>query len=191
MTAIEKIIEFAVSKQNMTRQEIGTTKCYHWCMEFVKYVLENTLPVPATCNLTYSCTQSQANMTHSEYWSEPEDDIKAGDIIFYNWGHDYDSTGNLEHVGIVVEVTDTFIRTIEGNTEENLYGNMNSHVRLKTRTRASLNFNCEYPDYYMRYIDTSPNTEVHTSPADDFNTAVNRMEELLSELKNIYDKYSK
>lgn len=35
----------------------------------------------------------------------------AGDLIFFDWGND----GSIDHVGIVVNVEDGFVNTIEGN----------------------------------------------------------------------------
>lgn len=154
-TAIEKIISYALTTVDKERQELELTTCYHWCMEYVKHVLNKILPAKYTLTLNYSCSQSINAMWNSlnKYWYEPEDDMKVGDIIFYNWYHDYDPTGNLDHVGIVVEVYPDRIITIEGNTESQYYGDMRSHVRKVTRYRNTLDFSCQYPDYYMRLRD--------------------------------------
>lgn len=36
----------------------------------------------------------------------------AGDLIFFDWGND----GSINHVGIVVNVENGFVNTIEGNS---------------------------------------------------------------------------
>lgn len=200
-TAIEKIISYTITTVDKTRQELDLTVCYHWCMEYVKHVLRANLPDEYTTTLNYSCSQSINAMWNSlsKYWYEPDDDIKAGDVIFYNWYHDYDPTGNLDHVGIVVEVYPDRIVTIEGNTESQYYGDMRSHVRKVTRYRNTLDFSCQYPDYYMRLRDltdepaTASNNTINPIPTHNVTPASETSEELfeqifadLAKLKEMY-----
>ena len=188
MTTVEKIINYALDSQDKTRGELGLVKSGHWCAEFVSYIIDKAIPNNNVTSI--SCTRMQANMSQSNAWSEPDDDIKAGDIIFYNWDHDYDPTGNLDHVGIVVDVQQNFIRTIEGNTVNS--GNPtdpSNPVKLKTRYRNSLSFYTTYPDYYMRYIGDEPTTNptpTAQTPSTDIMQAITDIQKALDKLKNLY-----
>lgn len=187
---MSNIVSLAIADKDKTRAEISCTACYHWCAEFVSHILKNSdIHTDAKVVISNSCTQMQSRMKNSKWWSEPDDDIKVGDIIFYNWCHDYDTSGNLDHVGIVTEVYTDKIVTIEGNTEANLYGDMNSHVREKTRSRSELNFNCAYPDYYMRY---NPQ-DAATTPANTPDGVIipDKLKALVSDLRRIADELEK
>lgn len=191
---MSNIISLAIADKDKTRKDIGCTTCYHWCAEFVSRIITNSdIHNDAKAVISNSCTQMQAKMKNSKWWSEPDDDIKAGDIIFYNWEHDYDASGNLDHVGIVIEVYTDKIITIEGNTEANLYGDMTSHVREKTRSRSDLNFNCTYPDYYMRYNPIG--TPVHHTTANITPTTEyiipDKLKAVISDLRRIADDLEK
>lgn len=142
------ILETALSFKDKNRNELNLHQSIDWCAETVKEIINRSnIPEGAKNVGTISCNQTIARMRSNDYWYEPMDDMKPGDVIFYNWLHDYDRTGNLDHVGVITEITPTHIKVIEGNTE----GRENTAcVRLVTRSRASLNFNCQYPDYYMR-----------------------------------------
>lgn len=142
------ILETALSYENKSRNELNLHMSLDWCAETVMSIISHAdIPEGAKEVGTISCTQTYNRMKGNDYWYEPEDDMKAGDIIFYNWGHDYDSTGNLDHVGVIIEVHPDHIVTIEGNTEGR---ESTARVRRKLRDRKILNFNCKYPDYYMR-----------------------------------------
>lgn len=149
------LLETALSIVDKTRDDLGLHKSLDWCAETVEYEIQHAdIAEEAKTVTSISCTQMQGKMAKSPYWYEPEDDMKPGDVIFYNWYHDYDPAGNLDHVGIIVDVNDTYITVVEGNTE----GRENWRpVRKKIRYRCNLNFNCAYPDYYMRY--KAPDTE--------------------------------
>lgn len=144
------LYETALSFENKSRDELNLHQSLDWCAETVSAVIDRSSIEEAAKSVTsISCNRMQKAMADSPYWIEPEDDMQVGDPIFFNWGHDYDPEGNLDHVGIIVEVHDNYIVTIEGNTE----GRENWRtVKKKTRYRSSLNFNCEYPDVYMRYV---------------------------------------
>ena len=95
--------------------------------------------------------------------------------------------------GRVNRVITHIIITIEGNTEANLYGDMTSHVREKTRSRSDLNFNCTYPDYYMRYnpIDTPvQHTTVNITPTTEY-IIPDKLKAVISDLRRIADDLEK
>lgn len=191
---MSNIITLAIADKDKTRMEIGCTACFHWCAEFVSYIIKNSDINPnAKTVISNSCTQMQSKMKNSKWWSEPDDDIKAGDIIFYNWGHDYDASGNLDHVGIVTEVYTDKIVTIEGNTESDKYGSMESRVKEKTRPRSDLNFNCAYPDYYMRYnpIDEIIQSDTtHITPTTEY-IIPDKLKAVINDLRRIADDLEK
>lgn len=173
------IYETAMSFEGKTRDDLNLHQSLDWCAETVSSIInKSTIEEEAKLVTSISCTRMQANMANSPYWSEPEDDIQVGDPIFFNWDHDYDPTGNLDHVGIVVEVHDTYIVTIEGNTE----GRENWRtVKRKIRYRNSLKFNCEYPDIYMRYVG-----KTNSEPAAPAKTVYNVTAKAIS--KDVADK---
>lgn len=160
------LYETALSFENKSRDELNLHQSLDWCAETVSAVIDRSSIEEAAKSVTsISCNRMQKAMAESPYWIEPEDDMQVGDPIFFNWGHDYDPEGNLDHVGIIVEVHDNYIVTIEGNTE----GRENWRtVKKKTRYRSGLNFNCEYPDVYMRYVGK---TEKAEEPVEAINSA--------------------
>lgn len=175
------IIETALSFKDKNRNELNLHKSVDWCAETVMEILNRSdIPEPAKEVGTISCNQTIARMRNNDFWYEPQDDMRAGDVIFYNWYHDYDRLGDLDHVGIIVEVTPTTIKTIEGNTE----GRENTAcVRLVTRSRGILNFNCEHPDFYMRLKPSETITPTTNYPAN-----LDKLKELISQLRKISDE---
>lgn len=143
------ILETAISFVDKSRDELNLHQSLDWCAETVKEIINRSdIPSAAKEVGTISCNQTFARMQGNGYWYEPQDKIKPADVIFFNWYHDYDSAGNLDHIGIVKEVHGDYIVTIEGNTE----GRENWRtVKEKRRYFRDLDFNCKYPDYYMRY----------------------------------------
>lgn len=173
------ILNTALSYVDKSRNDLNLHMSLDWCAETVQSIINHAdIPAAAKEVGTISCTQTFNRMKENDYWYEPNDDMKAGDIIFYNWGHDYDRTGNLDHIGVITEVTPTVIKVVEGNTEGR---DANSKVRLITRLRSSLNFNCTYPDYYMRLKPITPTTE--------YNNPINteKIRELVKQLRHISD----
>lgn len=178
------ILETALSFKDKNRNELNLHQSLDWCAETVKEIINRSgIPDVAKEVGTISCNQTIARMRGNDYWYEPQDDMKAGDIIFYNFKHDYDKTGNLDHMGVIVEVNPTTIKVIEGNTE----GRENTAcVRLVTRSRGILNFNCEYPDYYMRLKPMETITSTIEYPAN-----LEKLKSLVSQLRKISDEINK
>lgn len=175
------ILETALSFKDKNRNELNLHQSLDWCAETVKEIINRSdIPEGAKGVGTISCNQTISRMRNNPYWYEPMDDMRVGDVIFYNFNHDYDKTGNLDHVGVIVEVNSDDIKVIEGNTE----GRENTAcVRLKTRSRASLNFNCQYPDYYMRL-------KPYDIPQINNTTSKNleKLKELVRQLRKISDE---
>ena len=179
------ILETALSFKDKNRNELNLHQSVDWCAETIKEIINRSnIPEGAKEVGTISCNQTISRMRNNPYWYEPMDDMKQGDIIFYNWHHDYDKTGNLDHVGVIIEVTPTHIKVIEGNTE----GRENTAcVRLVTRSRASLNFNCEYPDYYMRLkpYDTTKTNNTTSKNLEKLKELVKQLREISNEIEKI------
>lgn len=172
---MDELIKWALNAENKTRTDIGAVKSLDWCAETVEIAVKS-LNIPDTAKQCFniSCNQSRRNALDSGYWYEPEDDMQAGDIIYYNWNHDYDPDGNLDHTGIIVKVADTYIDVIEGNTQGR---GMEAPVRRVRRYRSALNFNCEYPDYYIRYRAITPVPKSNS-----------KLSELIKQLRAIADE---
>lgn len=99
-----------------------------WCALFIDWLFGDDTPF--TGNEHYSCT-SQMNLWKSiGCWENGTSCIAVGDIIYYDW----DSSGDCDHVGIVVQVQGDSITVIEGN-----FGNGNwqsNHVAYRTITHS-------------------------------------------------------
>lgn len=179
MTFTEKLIEYAKSCENKTRIDLNLYESIDWCAETVKHIV-NHVRKEYGAPFNISCTQSHNNAVNTQFWYEPDDMIKAGDIIYYNWGHDYDPTGNLDHTGIVIAVHDGVIDVIEGNTAGR--GNT-APVKLVHRNISDLNFNCQYPDYYIRIKPEYNTNEITTQTLD--NKTLTEIKELLIKAVNL------
>ena len=85
-----------------------------WCAIFVTYCARHVgIPTSVIPNFA-SCTTSRDSFwkPNTRWKSRTEYTPEAGDIIYFDW----DLSGNCDHVGIVKDVDDNYIYTIEGNT---------------------------------------------------------------------------
>ncbi len=86
-----------------------------WCAMFVSFCLryaevpKETVPYDASCP-NWITTLKKWNLYSSASDTVPE----PGDIIFFDWDWD----GSSDHVGLVEEVTEDTIKTIEGNSSD-------------------------------------------------------------------------
>ncbi|MBQ3574257.1 MAG: CHAP domain-containing protein, partial [Clostridia bacterium] len=84
-----------------------------WCAMFASFCLnyadipESEIPRNAGCARWINDLSSRGL-----YAKDGEYTPAAGDLVFFDWEHD----GHSDHVGIVAEVSDTSITTIEGNS---------------------------------------------------------------------------
>lgn len=96
-----------------------------WCAAFVSAVsilcdLTDIMPTECGCGPMITLYQKLGR------WQESDSYVpKAGDVIMYYWndGTNYastDCTGSPDHVGIVVSVSGTSIRVIEGNKSDSV-----------------------------------------------------------------------
>lgn len=110
-------------------------KCVHTCAEFVSFILTKCGYPDVTSTL---CTPMKNKMSGSERWYEPEDWMKEGDVIFFDWDHVVEERP-LDHVAIVCGV--------DGNTVKYINANGSDHTHI---TVDSINKNSPKISYWMR-----------------------------------------
>ena len=136
---IAKTAEECVGKR---RDEVRCAGDYPWCAGFGSYVLNE-------CGIDLydrSCTSMQRKMSESPDWDEPEDWMKRGDYLFFDWDKDPNEALPLDHVGIVVdfdEKTHT-VTYVNGN------GSSSEYV-----TKQKINGESSQIAYWMRYVGDS------------------------------------
>lgn len=112
------LVEVALSQEGKSGGEIywrwyGFEEYQPWCACFVSwcadqcgYIDAGVIPKFSLCSAGVEWFQARGQFMDSSY-------IPAeGDLIFFDWGND----GTIDHVGIVVNVEDGFVNTIEGNS---------------------------------------------------------------------------
>lgn len=98
---------------------LGQTKCWsggmnQWCAIFQGWLLEQVGVKPSDVGWSASCSSWIRSATSKGLYHSRTSGYKpkAGDILFFQWGH----------VGLVYEVKGIHLKTIEGNTDTyNLY----------------------------------------------------------------------
>lgn len=120
----------------------GNHNCADWCGVFITWVSKNT--TYQNTNLYDDIINKNKNMTRAEHWNaeylakhfDSENHLKfnkskshggtytpkPGDYIFIDWdarSWDGNMSGStpIQHVGMVVEVSNGYVHTIEGNTD--------------------------------------------------------------------------
>lgn len=169
------LADTARSRIGHTRQELNY-KCEETCAEGATDVL-NT--VASTYNVeglnvgSTSCNAMYVNMTTSQYWFEPDDFMKEGDYIFFDWDR-IEEDKPLDHVGIVISVTDNEV------TYANINGSNHNTWTLQTMSK----YNCNIA-YWLRYLNPCP-TPRPTSHSiisnNDIYDQIHRLQELRLEL---------
>jgi len=160
-----------------TRQELNY-KCEETCAEGATDVLNtvaDTYKVEGLDVGSTSCNTMYANMTQSPYWYEPEEWMQEGDYIFFDWDR-IEEERPLDHVGIVIEVTDTDV------TYANINGSNHNAWTLQTMSKQNCNI-----AYWLRYINPtpSPRPTSHTIVTNsDIYDQIHRLQELRLELDN-------
>lgn len=94
-----------------------------WCAGYVsamaiKCNLTDIIPTEVSCPKMITLFQNKGRWMEADSYTP-----KVGDIIFYDFDDSGagDNTGNSDHVGIVVRVTDNIIRVIEGNMSDKVW----------------------------------------------------------------------
>ena len=136
---VERIVTRANQIVGMSRNQLGLAGDFAWCAGTVSEVLKY---VGIKNMYDLSCTYMQAKMQKSNEWSEPDDNPKPGDIIFFDWDHVIEERP-LDHVGIIVgfDSKSGTITYVNGNGSSSYYV-----------TRQTININNSTIAYWMRYI---------------------------------------
>lgn len=112
------LVEVALSQEGNSGGEIywrgyGYDEYQPWCACFVSwcadqcgYIDAGVIPKFSLCSAGVEWFQARGQFMDSSYTPA------EGDLIFFDWGTD----GSIDHVGIVVNVEDGFVNTIEGNS---------------------------------------------------------------------------
>lgn len=112
------LVEVALSQEGNSGGEIywrwyGFEEYQPWCACFVSwcanqcgYIDAGVIPKFSLCSAGVEWFQVRGKFMENSYTPA------EGDLIFFDWGND----GSIDHVGIVVNVEDGFINTIEGNS---------------------------------------------------------------------------
>ena len=79
-----------------------------WCADQCGYIDAQILPKFSYCSAGVKWFQEQGRFRDRNYVPAP------GDIIFFDWGNN----GSINHAGIVENVADGYIDTIEGNSSK-------------------------------------------------------------------------
>ena len=77
-----------------------------WCADQCGYIESGVIPKFSACSGGVAWFESRGQFRDGSYVPV------AGDIIFFDWGND----GSINHVGIVENVIDGRVHTIEGNS---------------------------------------------------------------------------
>lgn len=168
----------AKNRVGRTRQELNY-KCEETCAEGATDVLNDvasTYKVEGLNVGSISCNEMYANMTKSQYWYEPDDFMQAGDYIFFDWDR-IEEVLPLDHVGIVIEVTDTEV------TYANINGSNHNAWTLQTMSK----YNCNIA-YWLRYLNPTPapRPTSHTIVSNsDIYDQIHRLQELRLELDSL------
>lgn len=102
----------------------------HWCAIFISVISRegncaSIFPYSASCNAQIAWWKDHG------CWLGITNDVRPGDIIYYDWDHqDYPPA---DHVGIVESVNGNTIVVIEGNTDGNANGDPDT-TRVARRT---------------------------------------------------------
>ena len=112
------LVEVALSQEGNSGGEIywrwyGFEEYQPWCACFVSwcadqcgYIDTGIIPKFAKCSVGAKWFQERGQFESAGYTP------KTGDLIFFEWG----DGGDLDHVGIVINVENGFVNTIEGNS---------------------------------------------------------------------------
>ena len=106
------------NRQDVLPQGYALQSGDSWCAAFVSAAaLEAELEIPMEC----SCQRQISLWQEAGRWVEDDTAIPLpGDLIYYNWDQKRpgENSGWSDHVGIVVGTKWPFVKTIEGNYDD-------------------------------------------------------------------------
>lgn len=155
MTKANEIVSTVTSDIGKHRSSVGCAGSNDWCAMYVSHVL-TSLGIGDVANLW--CTYLYNNMSASKDWSEPDDNPRPGDVVFFDWDGSADPlyyTRPLDHVGVVTGYSNGIITYVDGN------GGGSNYIGKRT-----ISINSGYVSYWMRYVgDTGSSAPVVSAPA--------------------------
>lgn len=147
----EKIALFAESCVGKSRNDLNLHRSTEWCAETVSFILKHTVDPDGEVD-SISCNDMKAKMKKSKNWCEPDGPIERGDILFPDHDREKDPVKDskpLDHVVVVTGYDGEYVYYVDGN------GDSSDFVKSRKRHISTYNFDCAYPDYYMRYCGKS------------------------------------
>lgn len=149
----KKILEIYNSHSPLPRG-VKMLDSYAWCAAtvsaaFIKAGLTDIGFVECSCGKMIELYKKAGRWMEADNYS----DVKIGDLIMYDWDDtgSGENTGAPEHVGLVVGVSGSSFKVIEGN-----YNNAVGYRNMKVNGRYIRGF-C-LPDYAGKAASDSPNT---------------------------------
>ncbi len=160
----EKIAAYAESCVGKSRYDLNLNKSTEWCAETVSYILRNTVDPDGEVS-SISCNDMKSAMKRSKNWTEPDGPIERGDIFFFDHDRERDPLKDskpLDHVAVVVGVSDDYIQYVDGN------GDSTAMIKWRMRHISTFNFDCKYPDYYMRFCGEAEEQSEEQKTSDEY-----------------------
>ena len=144
----DKIALFAESCVGKSRNDLNLHRSTEWCAETVSFILRHTVDPDGEVD-SISCNEMRKKMKNSPNWDEPDGELERGDIFFFDHDRERDPLKDskpLDHVAVVIKVEGNYVHYVDGN------GDQSGLVLARSRNINTFNFDCAYPDYYMRYV---------------------------------------
>lgn len=158
-TTVKKILEIARKEIGVTEYPANSNKvkyntayygrevsgaAYPWCCAFIWWLFQQAGAKELFFNggKTASCTTLMNYYKNKNQFKTSNP--KAGDLVFFNFDK---NTADAEHIGIVENVNNGIVITIEGNTGTTNDANGGAVMRRERRTSTILGY--ATPNYYI------------------------------------------
>ena len=144
---MKDIAAYAESLVGKSRYDLNLRESTEWCAEAASFILEHTVDPDKEFH-TISCNDMIFRMSRSDKFYEPEDEPRRSDYLFFDHDRDKDPLKDskpLDHVAVITNFDGEYIEYVDGN------GDSSGIVKKRRRHISTFNFECKYPDYYMRY----------------------------------------
>lgn len=128
LLAYKELVQVAISQIGNVGGErywrwYGFTEHVDWCACFVSWCADQCGYIDAGRMPKFSGCGEGANWFKQENaWKDKDDVPSAGDLIFFDWA-DPVQDGEPDHVGIVTDVRDGRVYTVEGNADDRCNAN--------------------------------------------------------------------
>ena len=119
-------------------KDMGYSYRIEWCACFISWLAEK-LKITDIIPVDMSCNSQIKKFKALGVW-HTDSNIQSGDIIYYDW----DSSGDADHVGIVIKNTNGILTVIEGNKGNEPYDCVG---KREISSKSSLIFGYARPKY--------------------------------------------